>query len=129
MGEMRWPELPWDAWADTADTLHMWTQIVGKTRLALTPLQNHWWNVPLYVTARGLGTSAMAYGTMCWMWSSTLWRMSCICAWGRGRVLSRPSAGADGGGLLQGVSSGPGRAWGGGEDHADAGGSGESRTV
>jgi hypothetical protein len=40
----------------------MWTQIVGKTRLALTPLQNHWWNVPLYVTARGLGTSAMAYG-------------------------------------------------------------------
>lgn len=45
-----------------ADTLHMWTQIVGKTRLALTPLQNHWWNVPLYVTARGLGTSAMACG-------------------------------------------------------------------
>jgi hypothetical protein len=40
----------------------MWTQIVGKTRLALTPLQNHWWNVPLYVTARGLGTSAMPYG-------------------------------------------------------------------
>jgi hypothetical protein len=39
----------------------MWTQIVGKTRLALTPLQNHWWNVPLYVTARGLGTSAMEY--------------------------------------------------------------------
>jgi hypothetical protein len=56
-----WPELPWDAWSDTAATLHMWTQIVGKTRLALTPLQNHWWNVPLYVTARGLGTSAMAY--------------------------------------------------------------------
>jgi len=62
MGEVRWPELPWEAWADTANTLHMWTQIVGKTRLALTPLQNHWWNVPLYVTARGLGTSAMAYG-------------------------------------------------------------------
>jgi len=40
----------------------MWTQVVGKTRLALTPLQNHWWNVPLYVTARGLGTSAIAYG-------------------------------------------------------------------
>jgi hypothetical protein len=40
----------------------MWTQIVGKTRLALTPLQNHWWNVPLYVTARGLGTSAMVCG-------------------------------------------------------------------
>jgi len=61
-GERWWPALPWDEWAATADTLHMWTQIVGKTRLALTPLQNHWWNVPLYVTARGLGTSAMAVG-------------------------------------------------------------------
>jgi len=60
--EMQWPALPWGEWADTANTLHMWTQIVGKTRLALTPLQNHWWNVPLYVTARGLGTSAMACG-------------------------------------------------------------------
>jgi hypothetical protein len=61
-GAAQWPELAWSDWADTADTLHMWTQIVGKTRLALTPLQNHWWNVPLYVTARGLGTSAMDYG-------------------------------------------------------------------
>ena len=43
-------------WQPTADTLHMWTQIVGKTRLALSPMQAHWWNVPLYVTARGLGT-------------------------------------------------------------------------
>jgi hypothetical protein len=60
-GAAQWPELAWSDWADTADTLHMWTQIVGKTRLALTPLQNHWWNVPLYVTARGLGTSAMDY--------------------------------------------------------------------
>jgi hypothetical protein len=60
--EMKWPALPWGEWADTANTLHMWMQIVGKTRLALTPLQNHWWNVPLYVTARGLGTSAMTCG-------------------------------------------------------------------
>lgn len=60
--QSQWPELPWGEWAATADTLHMWAQIVGKTRLALTPLQNHWWNVPLYVTARGLGTSAMPYG-------------------------------------------------------------------
>jgi hypothetical protein len=58
----QWPALPWSEWEATANTLHMWTQIVGKTRLALTPLQNHWWNVPLYVTARGLGTSAMEYG-------------------------------------------------------------------
>jgi hypothetical protein len=62
MNSAEWPELPWNAWSKTADTLHMWTQIVGKTRLALTPLQNHWWNVPLYVTARGLGTSAIACG-------------------------------------------------------------------
>jgi hypothetical protein len=61
-GELQWPALPWEKWAATANTLHMWTQIVGKTRLALTPLQNHWWNVPLYVTARGLGTSAMVCG-------------------------------------------------------------------
>jgi hypothetical protein len=54
-----WPALDWHAWADTADTLHMFAQIIGKTRLALTPMQNHWWNVPLYVTARGLSTSAM----------------------------------------------------------------------
>ena len=56
-----WPELRWDAWKDTAATLHMWTQIVGKTRLELAPLQNHWWNVPLYLSARGLTTSAMPY--------------------------------------------------------------------
>jgi hypothetical protein len=56
-----WPELEWESWKDTAATLHMWTQIVGKTRLALTPLQNHWWNVPLYVSARGLTTSPMPW--------------------------------------------------------------------
>ena len=56
-----WPALPWDEWKDTAATLHMWMQIVGKTRLAFTPLVNHWWNVPLYVTARGLSTSSIPY--------------------------------------------------------------------
>ena len=56
-----WPELKWDEWKDTCATLHMWTQIVGKTRLALTPLQNHWWNVPLYVSVRGLTTSAIPW--------------------------------------------------------------------
>jgi Family of unknown function (DUF5996) len=54
-----WPELDWAQWKDTAETLHMFMQIVGKTRLALTPLQNHWWNVTLYLTARGLWTSPM----------------------------------------------------------------------
>jgi hypothetical protein len=57
----KWPQLEWQQWKDTANTLHMWTQMVGKTRLALTPLQNHWWNVPLYVSARGLTTSAMPW--------------------------------------------------------------------
>ncbi len=54
-----WPILDWEQWKETADTLHMFMQIVGKTRLALTSVQNHWWNAPLYVTARGLTTSAM----------------------------------------------------------------------
>jgi hypothetical protein len=58
-----WPELNWSDWQSTADTLHMWSQILGKTRLALTPMQAHWWNVPLYVSARGLSTSAMPYGS------------------------------------------------------------------
>ena len=56
-----WPALPLEAWQDTRDTLHMWTQIVGKVRLALSPLINHWWEVPLYVNARGLTTSAIPY--------------------------------------------------------------------
>jgi hypothetical protein len=56
-----WPALPLDSWKDTYATLHMWTQMVGKVRLKLTPLVNHWWNVPLYVTARGLTTSPMRY--------------------------------------------------------------------
>ncbi|HEV8037537.1 MAG TPA: DUF5996 family protein [Bryobacteraceae bacterium] len=56
-----WPALPLEAWQDTYDTLHMWTQIVGKIRKTLTPLINHWWNVTLYVTARGLTTSPIPY--------------------------------------------------------------------
>ena len=58
-----WPSLPLDSWRDTRDTLHMWTQIVGKTRLALAPAENHWWHVALYLTSRGLTTSPMPYGT------------------------------------------------------------------
>jgi hypothetical protein len=54
-----WPRLDWEQWKDTAETLHMCMQVVGKTRLALTPLQNHWWNTTFYVSARGLTTSAM----------------------------------------------------------------------
>jgi uncharacterized protein DUF5996 len=56
-----WPALPLAEWKDTYHTLHMWTQIVGKIKLALTPLVNHWWNISLYVTPRGLTTSAMPF--------------------------------------------------------------------
>jgi hypothetical protein len=57
-----WPTLHLADWKDTCGTLHMWTQIVGKIRLELTPLVNHWWNVPLYVSACGLATSIIPYG-------------------------------------------------------------------
>ena len=57
-----WPPLPLSEWADTCDTLHLWTQVVGKARLLLTPLVNHWWNVALYVTSRGLSTSPIPHG-------------------------------------------------------------------
>jgi hypothetical protein len=56
-----WPELPLPAWQDTYATLHRWSQIVGKVRLALSPRINHWWEVPLYVSATGLTTSAIPY--------------------------------------------------------------------
>ena len=55
------PALPLDSWKKTLATLHMWTQVVGKVRLKLCPLVNHFWNVPFYLTARGMTTSAMPY--------------------------------------------------------------------
>jgi hypothetical protein len=58
-----WPELAYSGWRDTVATLQLWTQIVGKIRLSLTPWVNHSWQVPLYVTARGLGTSAIPIGS------------------------------------------------------------------
>jgi hypothetical protein len=57
----RWPELPYAAWKDTRDTLHLWTQAVGKIRLALSPWLNHSWHVALYVTVRGLTTSPIPW--------------------------------------------------------------------
>src|SRR6266851_331174 len=57
-----WPSLPFAGWAETAATLHMWTQIVGKIRLTLTPWTNHSWHVTLYLTARGLTTSPIPHG-------------------------------------------------------------------
>jgi hypothetical protein len=60
----RWPSLPLEAWRDTYATLHMWTQVVGKVCLALTPLTNHFWNIALQITPRGLSTPTMAVGTL-----------------------------------------------------------------
>ena len=57
-----WPSLPLEAWAETCATLHLWTQIVGKVRLAQSPWVNHAWHVTLYVTARGLTTSPIPHG-------------------------------------------------------------------
>ena len=57
----RWPDLPFEAWRDTRETLHLWTQIVGKVRMELSPFVNHWWHVTLYVTPRGLTTSSIPY--------------------------------------------------------------------
>ena len=61
MTNTRWPALPSDTWRDTYPTLHMWTQIVGKIALALTPRTNHFWNVALHLTSRGLTTPLMYY--------------------------------------------------------------------
>lgn len=58
-----WPSLPIQKWEDTCHTLHMWTQIVGKIKLALAPHINHWWQIPLYVSSRGLTTSTLPYDT------------------------------------------------------------------
>jgi predicted GNAT family acetyltransferase len=60
----RWPALPLTEWSDTYATLHRWLQIVGKTRLALTPLINHWWNATLYLTPRGMTTSTIYTDTL-----------------------------------------------------------------
>jgi Family of unknown function (DUF5996) len=61
--DIAWPSLPLAAWQDTYLTLHLWTQIIGKIRLALSPNLNHWWQSTLYVTSRGLTTAAIPYKT------------------------------------------------------------------
>jgi Family of unknown function (DUF5996) len=57
-----WPELNWPDWRDTGETLHRWTQVIGKVRMALAPMVNHWWQVALYVNSRGLTTSPVPHG-------------------------------------------------------------------
>jgi len=62
MTDERWPALAIEDWAETRATFHLWTQIVGKIRMVSTPAENHWWHVPLYISARGLTTGAIPYG-------------------------------------------------------------------
>ena len=68
-----WPSLPVTEWDETRVTLHMWTQIIGKIRLAQAPMINHWWQVPLYVTSRGLTTSPIPYGARSFQIDLDLW--------------------------------------------------------
>jgi len=74
-----WPELPYEAWLETYETLQLWLQIAGKVRLAQTPWLNHSWQVPLYVTSRGLGTSvsSTSRARLPSSWTSTSWSTCC----------------------------------------------------
>src|SRR5450432_3379180 len=86
----RWPSLPLNEWQDTYRTLHMWTQIVGKIRMALFPPLNHWWNVTLYVNARGLTTGPVPYsGGVFEIQFDFQKHELCICT-SEGAQLSRP---------------------------------------
>jgi hypothetical protein len=88
-GQTVWPALPLGQWQDTYATLHMWLQIVGKTRLALAPMQNHWWQVALYVTPRGLTTSAIPVDQRCFAVELDFiaHELRIVTSWGDTRVL------------------------------------------
>ncbi len=85
-----WPPLPLAEWEDTRATLHMWTQIVGKIRLAQTPKLNHWWNVTLYVTPRGLTTSMMPWQSEAFAISFDFINHQLVITTSRGAVRSMP---------------------------------------
>lgn len=85
-----WPSLGWEQWKDTAETLHMFMQIVGKARLGLTPIQNHWWNIAFYLTARGLTTSAMPAEGMSLDIEFDLLSHEVVCRASRGKIRKIP---------------------------------------
>ena len=89
MTQAAWPELPYKAWKDTYATLHMWTQIAGKIRLAQTPWLNHSWHVVLYVSPRGLTTSPIPYGNRSF---ELRFRLHRPCAGGIDRATARRGA-------------------------------------
>jgi hypothetical protein len=82
-----WPRLEWDQWKDTAETLHIYMQIVGKIRLELTPVHNHWWNIAFYLTARGLTTSAMPADALAKWDRATLDRRDAVAAAMRVKII------------------------------------------
>ncbi len=93
-----WPPLPLEAWQDTYETLHRWTQIVGKVRLALSPHFNHWWEVPLYVNAHGLTTSPIPYQGEIFevQFDFIAHRLEVLTSWGQsGHVALAPRSVAD----------------------------------
>ena len=98
-----WPALALDSWKDTCATLHLWTQMVGKVRLRLTPLVNHWWNVPLYVTARGLTTSRIPYGQRAFELSFDFIRHQLVLETSDGIVKTAAVGAPIGGRLLWGI--------------------------
>lgn len=87
--EQAWPALPLREWQDTCATLHLWTQIVGKVRLALSPHCNHWWEAPLYVNAHGLTTSAIPYESESFevQFDFIDHKLDIITSWGEARTL------------------------------------------
>ena len=85
-----WPPLPFAEWRDTYATFHMWTQIVGKIRMGLTPPVNHWWHVVLYVTPRGLTTSPIPYGDRQFEISFDLLAHELVVEDGAGRAATLP---------------------------------------
>jgi hypothetical protein len=82
--------LPFEAWSDTLATLHMWTQVVGKVRLVQTPWVNHSWHVTLYVTARGLSTSPIPYGTRTFEMEFDFLAHQLVIRTGEGRTTQMP---------------------------------------
>lgn len=85
-----WPPLPLSEWQDTYRTLHMWTQIVGKVRLTLTPPLNHWWHATLYVNARGLTTGPVPYPVGTFEIQFDFQRHELVISTSQGRTSSRP---------------------------------------
>lgn len=87
--EQAWPALPLREWQDTCETLHLWTQVVGKVRLVLSPHSNHWWEVPFYVNARGLTTSTIPCqtGTFEVQFDFVDHKLEIITSWGQARTL------------------------------------------